>query len=273
MKRIVAAEQFYTSAGVADKCVALVKNHYNLNDFDLVLEPAAGAGAFLLKLPMENRIGLDIFPNHPEVKQLDFFQWRPAPEYRRILTIGNPPFGRRAKLAVQFINRAAEFSDVIAFILPRSFNKYTFQNRIPEQFHLIDSLDLEDFEDTGGAPVSVRAVFQIWEKREDARQQQYLARSHADFELRHAHLSRVSPEELAFLHRNYDFVIAQVGKDFRPKNPEDITKGSHWFVKANIPEVRATFETLDFSFLDGKNTALKSISKADIVTAYIRALR
>ena len=34
-----------------------------------------------------------------------------------------PPFGKVSSLAIRFFNKCAQFSDVIAFIIPRTFNK------------------------------------------------------------------------------------------------------------------------------------------------------
>ena len=243
-----------------------------MDGFGLIVEPSAGAGAFFTCLPPETRIGLDILPLHDEVAPIDFLNWEPDPDHGRVLTIGNPPFGRRAKLAVQFIEKAAEFSDVIAFILPRSFNKYTFQNRVPSAFHLVDSLECEEFETPDGAPLTIKSVFQIWEKRDTPRAKPKAVRTHPDFELRHAHLSRVTPAQMALLHQEYEFAIPQVGKTFTPRDAATITKGSHWFVKPNKPGVRKKFENLDFTFLDNMNVNLKSISKADIVAAYQAAV-
>ena len=273
MKRVVEAEQYFTSTGVVRQCLDLVRKHYRFDDFGLIVEPCAGAGAFLVELPADKRIGLDILPLHDEIKVQDFLHWEPASASgktlpNKVLTIGNPPFGRRAKLAVQFIEKAAEFSDVIAFILPRSFNKYTFQNRVPSNFYLVDSLEAQDFETPDGEPLTIKSVFQIWEKRDTPRAKLKVERTHPDFELRHAHLSRVTPAQMTQLHQEYEFAIPQVGKIFTPRDADGITKGSYWFVKPIKPEVRQIFESLDFTFLDNMNVNLKSISKADIVTAY-----
>lgn len=255
------------------QCLELLGRHYSLDSFDLIVEPSAGAGAFLLQLPAEKRVGFDILPLHDGVVAQDFFTWEPPPPSGKVLTIGNPPFGRRAKLAVQFIEKAASYSDVIAFILPRSFNKYTFQNRVPLEFHLVDSLECENFEAPDGEPLTIKSVFQIWEKRDTPRSKVAVPRSHPDFELRHAHLTRVTPAQLTELHRDYEFAIPQVGKQFSPRDADTITKGSYWFVKPLKPGVRKTCENLDFTFLDDMNVNLKSLSKADIVSAYQAAKR
>ena len=41
----------------------------------------------------------------------------------KYIVIGNPPFGLRGNLALRFMNHSYDFADVIAFILPRIYNK------------------------------------------------------------------------------------------------------------------------------------------------------
>ncbi|MDR2703794.1 MAG: hypothetical protein LBB58_05585, partial [Cellulomonadaceae bacterium] len=170
MKRTVASEQFFTSVATAQKCVAAVERLFPFEQFDLIVEPSAGAGAFLQFLPISNRIGLDIAPLHADIVKQDFLAWQPREEFHTILTIGNPPYGQRAALAAKFIAHACSFSEVVAFILPQSFNKYTFQNRVPRNFHLQNSFNCDQFETPTGQQLIVKSVFQIWEKQATPRQ-------------------------------------------------------------------------------------------------------
>lgn len=266
MKRTVKNEAYFTSSQLAQQCIDFCGRAFPLDSFELIVEPSAGDGTFLKLLPESKRIGLDIAPQSDEIVQADFLQWMP-PVSGRVLTIGNPPFGARASLAVKFIEHAATFSDVIALILPMSFNKYTFANRVPLNFHLVDSMNISDTFSLDGQAMPVNTVFQIWEQRDELRTRQVGTRTHSDFEMRHAHLSRVTPQQLREL-RGYDFAIAQVGNNFAPRDPASIAKGSYWFIRASAPKVKERFELLDFTFLDGMNLAHKSLSKADIITAY-----
>lgn len=271
MKRTVESEQYFTPGRLAEQCLELLEAHHRLDSFDLVVEPSAGEGVFYDRLPVGTRVGLDIDPRHPGLVRADFLTWTPPHTSTRTLTIGNPPFGQRAAMAVDFVEHACTYSDVVAFILPRSFNKYTFQNRVRRDFHLVDSLECSEFATPSGVSVEVRAVFQVWEKRSELREMVQLPDTHPDFEMKHAHLSRVSELELARLRREYEFTIPQVGANFSPRPVETVVKGSHWFIKTHTVGVRERFEQLDFSFLDGMNTAHKSLSKRDIVAAYVTA--
>jgi len=270
MKRTVDKEQYFTPKEMAAQCLQLVDRHFKLADFDLIIEPSAGGGAFFSLLPQFTRLGIDIDPQIDGLIQTDFLSWRPqALHTDKILVVGNPPFGQRAALAIDFIEHSCAFADVFAFILPRSFKKYTFQNRVPLNFHLVDFSSVDHFLDADGCPRKVNAVFQIWEKRGTPRTPVLPPDSHPDFEMRHAHLSRVKPAELDHLRTHFEFAIAQVGSQFTPRDVGDLRKGSYWFVRSNTTGVKERFEQLDFSFLDDMNTAHKSLSKRDIIHAYM----
>lgn len=267
-KRHVDLERFYTSVPLAARCVDAVRARYPLESFGLVLEPSAGDGAFLHLLPVPTRLGLDLHPAAEGILRADFLAWTPPDPTPGILTVGNPPFGQRGSLAVAFLHHACAFSRVVAFILPRSFRKDTFLNRIDRRFHLVHAEDCDDFRLPDGQPVRVKAVFQVWERRDRPRDLVERPASHEDFDLRHAHLSRVTPDELARLRMDFDFAIPQVGSLFQPRPVSEVVAGSQWFVKARKPWVLDTFRRLDFSFLQGMNLSFTSLSRKDIVQAY-----
>lgn len=268
VKRNVDLEQYFTCRRLAARCLDAVGKNYDLGSFALVLEPSAGDGAFFSLLPPANRVGIDLEPMADGIQRADFLQWEPPLFEDNILTIGNPPFGQRGALAVEFVNRACQFSRVVAFILPRTFRKDTFHNRVDSMFHLVEQFDCDDFRTPDGEKVEVKSVFQIWERRSVKRELIARDLSHQDFELKHAHLSRITEDELLNLRIDFDFAIAQVGTNFAPKDVFEVTKGSYWYVKALKPGVREVFEKLDFRFLDGLNLSFKSLSKKDIIQAY-----
>jgi hypothetical protein len=264
----VGHEQYFTDPDLAARCVTFAASVLAFEDFELFVEPSAGGGSFLRLLPADRRIGIDLEPRDGEIARADFLQWEPPPVSGPILTIGNPPFGQRAALAMEFLARACTFSEAVAFILPRSFNKYTFQDRVDPRFHLLGGFDCDGFHDLNGDTRAIKAVFQVWSRGHQDRPLTVHATTHPDFDMRHCHLSRASAAELAGLRTTYAFTIPQVGSDFSPRDPERVTRGSHWFIRPKVPEVRRRFERLDFGFLDGMNTAHKSLSKKDIIVAY-----
>ena len=274
-KRQVSEEAYLTSPSAAAACLASLARRYPLDDFARIIEPSAGDGAFLDLLPPERRIGVDIRATRDDVIEQDFLTWTPPPAdvaQARTLVVGNPPFGQRGALALRFIEHAAGFADVIAFILPRGFAKDTFVNRWPASFHLVHAEPVDDAFRLDGRAHAVRTVFQVWERRSVPRPRIVRATQHPHFTMTHAHLSRVCDLELERLRREHAFALPQVGTHFRPREVAAVTAGSLWFIRPCAPSVRTAFERLDFGFLDGMSTAHTSLSKADIVQAYTAAL-
>ena len=76
----------------------------------MYLEPSAGSGNFLNYL--SNYVALDIKPEDERIMEQDFLIYQS--EKKDYITIGNPPFGSRSGLAIEFFNKASLISDVIA---------------------------------------------------------------------------------------------------------------------------------------------------------------
>ena len=181
-------DQFYTKSSIAEFVVGMI----DCTPYDLVLEPSAGAGHIYEKLP-SNRMGLDIDPKHPEVRKQDFFTFYPNQDFLerpKILTIGNPPFGRNSKMAVDFFNHASQFSDTICFIIPITWLKYTVHKKLDRSFGLFYSEILDPFcFEVAGEKVQheIRCVAQCWSKvnpgRENMRIYQRPKIYHEDFSI------------------------------------------------------------------------------------------
>jgi hypothetical protein len=138
MSQARALDQFYTSRPVAKKCFQILKNKFVLKDDDVFLEPSAGDGAFFELFPTGRREGCDLEPKHPEVVKANFLtEFQPISAVKRWICCGNPPFGKNSSLAVQFFNRAAEFCEVIAFVVPLTFRKSSLQKRLNSHFELL----------------------------------------------------------------------------------------------------------------------------------------
>jgi len=116
-------DRFYTKPEMARKCIDRLKLLYSAFDFDLIVDPCAGEGAFVNALGwVRNLAVMDIDPDVPYPNK-DFLEYSPPTHLKKILTVGNPPFGQAPYFvkARAFIEHAAEFSRVIAFILPRGW--------------------------------------------------------------------------------------------------------------------------------------------------------
>lgn len=156
-------DQFYTNPIIASRFVNKIKTFYSLDDYDNVIEPSAGSGNILELLPEHNRIGLDIDPKHPEVLPGDFFDYS-TPKGSTI-AIGNPPFGRKGSLAVDFINKCSQYADAIAFILPRGFMRVlTHKNLNPELGLYWSCILPDDSFIHNDRPYTVKCCAQLWAK-------------------------------------------------------------------------------------------------------------
>lgn len=165
-------DQYFAHKDMVNECLNLLQeklNELEINSDEYTyIEPSAGDGAFLTKLPKDRRFGIDIEPRHEEIVEGNFLEWNPKDEGKYI-TIGGPPFGNRGKLAVKFINHASQFSDVVAFILPDYFEyktKYNCVDKI-QKLTLIKSKKLSSefyFPNGDEVTVPVDIFFQIYVK-------------------------------------------------------------------------------------------------------------
>ena len=132
-------DKFYTQTHVSKQCFEFLHQQLNITDDVIYLEPSAGAGSFLDLLP--HYIALDIAPEDDRIEKQDYLKYEPI--RTDFITIGNPPFGNRSKLATDFFNKAASMSEVIAFIVPVSFMKWSVQKNLNSNFALHSYMYLE----------------------------------------------------------------------------------------------------------------------------------
>ena len=98
-------DKYYSKPQVAENITRILKAYILENKlentFDQIVEPSGGDGAFVgpLKGFCKPVDAFDIAPEHPLVREKDFFEFTcSAPT----LYVGNPPFGHCANLAVKF---------------------------------------------------------------------------------------------------------------------------------------------------------------------------
>jgi predicted RNA methylase len=172
-RRKTGVEQYYTPKDLArnlsEELIAITGSDSSF------LEPAGGNGSFvsaLESLGVEKIQAVDLYPKHPRVKNADFLSH--TPKGSNLVTISNPPFGRNNSLSIPFFNHAANHSEYIAFLVPRSWRKWSVQNRLDRRFHLISDRDVavNYVTDTGeriGANNDLRTCFQIWQRQDTLR--------------------------------------------------------------------------------------------------------
>jgi hypothetical protein len=263
-------DKFYTKGLIVDKCLNTIGSLYNWDDWNLVVEPSAGNGSFLLKIPVTKKIGLDINPEHESIKKKDFFDYEPT-ETNKILVVGNPPFGKISSLAIKFFNHASNWCDVICFIIPRTFRRVSVQNKLNFNFHLVKDEDIPLNPCSFEPAMMVKCCFQIWEKREIEREKKILEIEHEDWTfLQFGPLDNkgqpTPPEGADFVIRAYGSkcgeIVLENLKDLRPKS-------WHW-IKSKIEKnlLIERFNKLDYSI--SLDTARQnSIGKGELVGLYV----
>lgn len=266
-------DKFYTNDNIVDLCLDTLSKLYDFSQFNYIIEPSAGNGKFLLKLPKEKRIGIDILPEHDEIIKKDFFEYKICKdnEKEKILVIGNPPFGKVSSLAIKFFNHASQYANVIAFIIPRTFRKTSVQNRLDLNFHLIKDIDIPINPCSFTPKMMVKCCFQIWEKKTFSRNKIELPIKHKDWEFlsygpKDINNQPTPPNGADFALRAYggkcgEIIIRNL-ETLRPKS-------WHW-IKSNInkDELISRFKNLNYN--NSLNTARQnSIGRAELVALYI----
>lgn len=170
---------FRTKKKVAEKCVAILRRHCTWQDF--FLEPAAGDGVFLDAIPTRNKAGMDTHPGRPGILKYSYIKkvWETKRrngqharkrKYLKIdaVVFGCPPFGsrddKRWSTCEDFIRAAFYHAKIIAFILPKSYMKYSKQRIFPSNWVLADYEELPEnsFVQPDGREYRSSVVFQVW---------------------------------------------------------------------------------------------------------------
>jgi hypothetical protein len=266
-------DKFYTKKEVSKNCIKLV----NIEDYLTIIEPSAGNGSFTCFLP-KRAISLDLEPENKEIIKQNFFNFDYSNISRKCLVIGNPPFGKRAKTAIDFFNYASNFTDTIAFIVPLQFRKWSVQNKLSYSFGLYKDYDLEPnifyYEDK---EFSIRCCFQIWHNKtnfdfENLRIKQKPAIKHDDFTMWQYNNTKQALKYFDKEKYKWNFAIPRQGYyDYstRETNPENMSKKIQWiFFKSDKEETLKKISSIDFDKLAKNNTTIPGFGKADVVKEY-----
>ena len=276
-------DQFNTNPSVARACVGHVLHALNrLGECpDTYIEPAAGTGSFVaallsLGLPVQ---AYDIDPRFPSVIRKDFLRDRIRPRGRASsrAIVGNPPFGRRGRTAIAFLERALHCAFVVGFVLPRQFAKYGTQKRVPRDARLVfqETLPARSFSTEDGTAVSVGCVFQVWTRFRtslpDLRLREKPPITHDDFIL---YQYNNTEKALKCFEEDFDLAIFNQGYGAYPTFRSDAAgceKNKQWLlVKAKSAEALSRIKGMDYRALSEGNTVVPGFRKADFVREYIR---
>lgn len=301
-------DQFFTTPQVALECIVHLHSLFNssgLSDhFNIILEPSFGQGAFLRALDNnidprpESNVEImycDVDAVEEEFR-LDFLsnavfeKWphlKSAKTEQSVLTIGNPPFGKMSSLAVAFFNRAATFSNCIAFIVPRTFSKASVQNKLTNNMFLISETVLQTNSFIfAGNPYDVPCVFQVWMRASFARDHLLnvddCIHDVRQLETRRKKIGEMTTADFVFVRRDAipkpDIAIRRVGVNagriFETKVGE-CSEQSHYFIRVTIPDKReaviAKLKSLDLEHCEVKfqTAGNPSISKSELCALYL----
>ena len=251
-------DKFYTKQEVVKQCLKYI----DINSYDFVIEPSAGNGSFYSIINHSNKIGLDIKPEHPDIKCMDWFEYEIAEKYEKVLVIGNPPFGIRNKLSIAFLEHSCSFNNVftIAFVLPDVFNKHTLQKHIPKEYrlkHIVklpnDSFMIED------KSYHVPCSFFVFEKSYGEclrfKPELYIETEHWSYGTK----------------KDYDFFVMGASINTVKKCPEN-EKNSGYYIKVkndfDVEIVKDNFKNLKYKSYSSVNGGVAWLTRPEVVKNY-----
>ena len=238
--RVTGKEQYYTPKPLALELVAQIEKILGPLAGKTVLEPAGGTGAFIEAVQsagVSKVISFDIEPLHDSVSVGDFLEQEI--NQKNLITISNPPFGRNNSLSIPFFNHAAEASDAICFIVPRSWRKWSVTNRLDLSFELALDIDLDlDYVDAEGLPLSSKThlatCFQIWKKTNKPRKVVRVVDKGI--------IEKVSPDQADVSLTIFGYGCGKVRTQFEP-----VANTTQMFLKLHHPKALAALESVDYS--------------------------
>ncbi|MDG2497294.1 MAG: hypothetical protein P8M68_03825 [Aquiluna sp.] len=256
-RRVTGTEQYYTPKDLAVFLVGVTLESIENSNQAHFLEPAAGTGSFVEALKnhgIENISAIDKYPMHADVVRADFLTWSPTGE--TFVTISNPPFGRNNALSVPFFNHAASFSSHIAFLVPRSWRKWSVQNRLDPSFHLVSDIDVSvQYEDSAGNKIvdrnDLRTCFQVWEKRNETRAKVIVPNN--------GFLEKSTPEDADIAIRVFGYGCGKVLKSF-PREPNTTLM----FLRVMDKSVLSALDGLDYERFSNNTAYTKALSFPEI---------
>ena len=272
-------DKFYTKADVCKELYKKTVEILGLTGDEWFLEPSAGSGNFSKLL--KNVDAYDIKPETDGVIQADFLKLEP--KRKDYITIGNPPFGNRCALAVDFFQKCATCSEAIAFVVPVTFMKWSVQSILHQDFALIYNLQMNENSFTFlGEDFELRCCFQIWVRRDklgdrkDLRIPSRPATSHTDFKIWQHNATEGSrkyieePWEIATWrqgYKDYNNTFTRADYDWL-KDKVYNTNLQFFYIQPLTEEARKIIGKMDFDKLAKRNMSTPGFGKGDFVAYY-----
>ena len=255
--RVTGKEQFYTPPVTALEVVTTVSEFLQSPKSQPWLEPSAGTGAFieaLRKSGFTEITATDIEPHHEAITKVDFLTWQS--KQKNFVTIGNPPFGRNNALSVPFFNHAANFSNAIAFIVPRSWRKWSVTNRLDMRFHKVLDQDLSiNYLDALGNDkyrgAHLQTCLQIWRLGSQPRTRVVVNDN--------GFVSRAKPADADIAMRAFGYGCGRIETNF-PR----VANTTMLFLKVNDKRVLPALKKIDFTHYSRNVSYTQALGLAEI---------
>ena len=249
-------DKYYTKKQVVTKCL----DRLSMTDYDLVIEPSAGNGAFFSSINHPNKIGLDIQPEHKDIIKQDWLTYFIDCKYSSILVVGNPPFGRYHSLSKRFIQHALHPNvQTIAFILPNVYKKHTRQRIIPSYWRIKDIIDIGSNSFTlANEDYHVPSSFFVLDKSKGK-------------DLRASCLNHISEvEDFKFgSNKNYDIFVFGASPRKVVRNATPNNRGYYLKAKIGIDTLVAKIKAVDWRGNSCANGGVFWLTKTEFLNQYL----
>ncbi|WP_205852848.1 hypothetical protein [Mycoplasma phocoeninasale] len=276
-------DQFYTNPIVCDRIVEIVRQQIPSQLEHEILEPSAGTGNFINAL---EKIGIDksvitaydIEPKSSNIIKKDYLAEKIAFSDNRFI-IGNPPFGYRGKLALEFLNKGLTEANYVAMILPNIFQRYSVQKKVNQNAKLICNIRLSDNSFiVNDKEYDVKCVFQIWTIKStyapDLRIKSQISIRHEDFKTFIHNNTKTTLKYFDKSKYHWDFAVHRQGYyDYNIKitDPKKLVENrQYFFIKILNEKAREIINRIDFEKLSKSNTQVYGFSTTDFVEEYKR---
>jgi hypothetical protein len=277
-KQRKALDKYYTKPEVAELVWSDLKSFLssiNKQDY-LVVEPSAGDGKMIDVVDCD-KIGFDLVPESDSIIENDFLTGDIIEHLsKEAVFFGNPPFGKKGRLAIDFLNKSLQYGKTVGFIIPIQFKKYSVQKQINKDAKLVFERSLPDDSFLlNDKTYKVRCVFQIWtlENVNTNIREGKPVTTHTDFEMWQYNATE---QALKYFDYDWDFCVLRQGYGdfnikYRKEDAENLSRKKQWiFIKAKNKNVLKKLEAIDFNKLSELNTSTRGFGKHDLVKEYTK---